>query len=303
MTAGQRVPGPKGYIDDRQQRTPMLFDPFQSQPADERTRQLAAYLAFLERRDGLADRAARTLTTRDRFFEALDAQPLRSKLVVDAEAFREALHGPIGTADRRLLWLLVAAKANRGERYGVERMLARRRSPRRPQDAFVPLEEVYHTRILLDACALFGLEVALAPPPPVTRRLIALMEEIPDALRLPVVLCGEVIGAALFQLLLDEVVLFDEDPPVAERLRLLVRAILVDELGHVAYCRARIGRAGLWAARRMLPRVVAGILRDIPEIAALAGGRDVFLDRVAAFDVARDAHVRATAFVPGALDA
>lgn len=278
----------------------MLFDPFRPLAPPERDRQLDAYLAFLERRDGDADREARTLAARDRFFADLQAHPVVSSIPIDRLAFEAGLRGEPVPEDRRLWWLLVAAKANRGERYGVELSLERGGGPEHPHDDFIPLEEVYHTRILLDACALFGLDVEMVPPPATTRRLIALMERTPPWLRLPVILCGEVTGSALFQLLLDEVVLFDADPPTAERLRTLLRAILVDELGHVAYCRARLGRAGLWAARRMLPQVAAGILRDIPELVLLAGSRRAFLDRVAAFDVARDESVRAAAFLPDA---
>jgi hypothetical protein len=249
-----------------------IFDPFRPLPTAERSRQLDAYLAFLRERDGEPDMQARTLSERERFFDALDQAPHRSSIEIDANAFADGLAGAAVT-DRRLVWLLAAAKANRGERYGVDLVLDKGDPPTLPHDVFVPLEEVYHTRILLDACAIFGLEFTFEPPPARTRRLIALMERSPEWMRLPVILCGEVTGAALFQLLLDELDLFKDDPEAVARLRMLLESILVDELGHVAYCRARIGRTGLRAARALLPTVASGIVTDIPEVAQLGRAR------------------------------
>ena len=99
--------------------TASLFDPFRALPAAERNRQLDAYLAFLRERDGEPDMQARTLSERERFFDALNQAPHRSSIEVDAEAFADGLAGSAVT-DPRLVWLLVAAKANRGERYGVD---------------------------------------------------------------------------------------------------------------------------------------------------------------------------------------
>ena len=277
--------------------TASLFDPFRALPTAERNRQLDAYLAFLRERDGEPDMQARTLSERERFFDALDQAPYRSSIEIDAKAFADGLAGSAVT-DPRLVWLLVAAKANRGERYGVDLALDKGDPPSLPHDVFVPLEEVYHTRILLDACAIFGLELSFEPPPVRTRRLIAVMERSPEWMRLPVFLCGELTGSALFQLLLDELDVFKDDPEAVERLRMLLEAILVDELGHVAYCRARIGRTGLMAARGLLPTVASGIMTDIPEVAQLAGGADRFIERVKRFEAARDERVQATAFRP-----
>ena len=91
---------------------------------------------------------------------------------------------------------------------------------------------------------------------------------------------GEVVGAIFFRILLERCDVFADEPEVAERLRLLIGEILMDETGHVAFCRASAAPWLLRPARTFVPRVAAAVLRDVPELALLAGGRDEVLRRV-----------------------
>jgi hypothetical protein len=182
--------------------------------------------------------------------------------------------------------LLAAAKCNRGERFGVELALERGRLGNGELDEtrqYIELEELIHTRLLEDACALFGLDVPLRPPPPLQQVVIRAMVVLPDAASLPLVLCGEVVGTVGFQLLQEALSLFAGEPEVAARLKALVGEILLDEMGHVVFNRAMLGRAQLTAARALLPVVVHASVRDVPELAQLAGGTDRFLARVQRF--------------------
>ena len=79
------------------------------------------YRDFLVRRDGDADLLHRRLASREEFFAALEAEPIRSKHVVDRESFARNLRRrrPEPTVDRRMLFLLATAKLNQAERFGV----------------------------------------------------------------------------------------------------------------------------------------------------------------------------------------
>jgi hypothetical protein len=266
------------------------FNPFEPLQEEARQEHFAEYLTFLRRRDGVPDMEARTLSARDAFFREIEASPVRWHGDFDTETFYRNLEQKTEAGlDARMVWLLGAAKANRGERYGVDLELG---DPKRVQAAkdnaigeFVLLEEIYHTRILLDACKVFGLEFEMAPPTVSTRAFIHLFSAMPESAHDLLVFVGEVVGTVCFQVLFDNVDLFAAEPKVMQRLRLLVQEILVDELGHVAYCRARLGPKMLRLAHSLLPLVARTLMGDGPEYVQLAGGREAFLRRVMAFDV------------------
>jgi hypothetical protein len=94
------------------------------------------------------------------------------------------------------------------------------------------------------------------------------------------VLCGEVCGTIVFQLLRDRTHIFSQQPEVEERLRLLLDTICVDETLHVAYLRARLGPVAIRAARLFLPLVAAGILREVPHFLELGCTRAEVLSRL-----------------------
>ncbi len=259
-------------------------------PRRERERKLALYLEFLRRRDGVPDRAARRLSKREPFFEDLARDPVLWQADLDRAAFEHYLRArPPADLDPRLLWLLAAAKANRGERWAIERELARREARGEPADAwseYIGIEETYHSRILADACRSVGFDPPALEPPRGQRAFIRALLPLPRRLRMPLTLAGEIFGCAAFALLLERTRVFGERPDVAERLRRLVGEILIDEAGHVLYCRSRLGAPGLATARLALPLIGRVLLRDLPEFAHLAGGEGAFLARLSSFDLA-----------------
>ena len=153
---------------------------------------------------------------------------------------------------------------------------------------YIDLEEFYHTRILRDCCRCFDLEFDLHPPASFTRYFASLVVRSPWKMRVMTALCGELFGCVAFQVLWERADLFRDEPEVMERLRLLTREILIDEMGHTAFGNAMLGRAGITAARALAPLVAAHFLRDLPEFYLLAGGRRAFVARVNAFDLGRN---------------
>lgn len=261
----------------------LLLDPFQAPTPEERTRLRSALARHFPSRDGEPDRARGVLPRREAFFAALEpvvAAP------VDPEAQTRFSDRPAPPGlDPRLLWTIAVDKANRGEAYGVDYELAR--LARRgfagvdPHFLHVALEERYHTRLLEEACAACGGTFSIQPPPPTMRALIRTMSWLPERIRFLLILCGETVGAHLFGLLVERSAAFADEPAVAERLELLLGEIWRDELVHVAYCRSRLHPWLLPLGRLLRPWVARSLLGQVPEFAALGGGRRATLARVA----------------------
>lgn len=263
------------------------FDPFRALDAEERAQDLAAHRAMMDERDGQMDLRLRTLATRETFFAKLDDAPVRWRDDFPIDAFRrQCLDRRATSGDPRVDWLVAAARANEGESYGVEleldRFEARHYEGADPHLVQVALEDRDHTRILARVCSVFDIELALRRPGLATRAVTRAMNHLPTRFRIALILAGEVVGAVFFRVLLERCEVFRADPACEERLRELIHEIVVDETGHVAFCRARVDESLLPVARFLAPRVAAGLLRDIPEFARLGGGRNAVLDRVRA---------------------
>jgi hypothetical protein len=287
-----------------------MADVFSPMDADQRARFLEAYRSFLHARDGKADFAGRRLDTREQVFGALEREPVRwqGRPPVDQAVFdrNHARRRPQAGLDQATLWALATAKANRGERYGVDYAFEHGRRATGARGAAaelherVMLEELYHTRILQGALASLGLSMEVGQPGLSTRALVRTMVRLPEAISSVVVLCGEIVGVAVFSLLLEKASqLFAVQPPVLVRLEALFGQILVDEVGHVHFVRSRVGPAGLALARRLLPLVASGVLDDLPELEQLFGRARV-LSTIRAAQVDAAAAAYADRFVPPA---
>jgi hypothetical protein len=272
------------------------FNPRRALPRTERKRRLDAYLAFLKKRDGDPNIPARQLSKREEFFHALEETPVFSKATLDRAAFERNLSVTLTEQDldKRIVWLLAAAKSNRVEHYGVELDL-RLKGASFADDAhgqhmkYIDLEEFYHTRILRDCCKVFGIEYDMMAPDSFTRFYATLVVRSPPRARLITALIGELFGCVGFQVLWEAADAFSSEPAVFERLRLLVREILIDELGHVAYGHAMLGPLGIAIARAGVPIATRYLLKDLPEFCILAGGKKKFVERVKAFDLGSNA--------------
>jgi hypothetical protein len=236
---------------------------------------VARYREFLRARDGEADFTRHTLSRREALFARLAAMPVRAAAVVDGDAYRRNLRRrrPEAGLDARTLWLLATAKANQAERFGVGLGELYGRVPEDdPVRVHVSLQETYHTRILADVVAMFGLTVPVMPPALFARVIIRLIVSVPEARHLPLTGCAEMAGCVLFRLLRDRgVALFADEPAVAERIRLLYDEILADEIGHVGLI-AALASPGQRRLMRVLYRVLGPRMAGaLPELVALEG--------------------------------
>lgn len=277
---------------------------FETMTPAEQERFRAAYLAYLRGRDGIPDMRTQRFDVRERFFAELDANPSCwvGPMPVDQAVFdrNHDRRMPEPNLDEATLWALATAKTNRAERYGVEYAL----SFNSPQldaatdpHAYIQIEEFYHTRILRDALATIGLRMEMGKPALTTRAMVRAMVWLPDQYANVIVLCGEIIGVAIFGLLLEKArELFAGQPKALERIETLFAQIMVDEVGHVHFVRSGLGALQLACARQLLPVVAWGLLADSPEFTLLFG-RDTIMRRIMAADVDGAAATYADRFV------
>ena len=250
------------------------FDPFRVLPAEERRRHLDAYRSYLEARNGEIDLPRRSLSRRELYFRQIERRPVAWRGAVDRDGFQRWLAGAGRPAlDPRMLFLVVVGKVNESERYGIdlelERFEKRQEHLADLSQLYVFLEEGYHSRILVELCRTCGVELELRKPPWSTRWLISLIRYLPERVRWIPVLCGEVVGCAVFRLLMDHCHLFAEQPEVEERVRALLGEIWLDEALHVAFVRARLGPLAIRLSRLMLPLVARSLTQHVPALAAL----------------------------------
>ncbi len=280
-----------------------MSDVFSPMSPAARVAQLDAYLDHLHARNGAPDLATGQLPARERLLAPLLAGAPAWGGEVPVEALDrlmqpDARPGPNEPA--AALWMAIAAQVNVGEEYGVRAILARQTTPG-PVDAttFIELEELYHTRMLLDAVRLFGVKVDLPPPRPSLRFFLHVVAVLPRPVANVLLLAAECNGIALFLGLREKAAsLFGVDNEVGRRIQALLGEILIDELGHVAFLRARLGPVRLFVSSVLSRLIARGLFEAIP-----ANGKlfdlDVLVRDVHALSWDRiPADIRARAFNP-----
>ncbi|HMG24471.1 MAG TPA: hypothetical protein VK607_24210 [Kofleriaceae bacterium] len=228
----------------------------------------------MQARDGLVDPTQRTLSKREagmrRFLVAGDRWMDRELFARQYERF-----DPRRPTSRETLLLLALVKVNAAEAYGVHHTIdgALERARRSDDDTELVLlvEESYHTKILLSAARLYGIEVpAPARPHVALRALVSSIATLPDFLARPLTLAGEMMGVLVFLELLDAArIILKGAPSVRDAVEERLMEILIDEIGHVSFQRLSMGRAGLALTRALLPIVARGLASSIPEVRAL----------------------------------
>jgi hypothetical protein len=131
----------------------------------------------------------------------------------------------------------------------------------------VLLEEGYHTRLLLSAARLFGVDVRdPASPAPITRGLAAGIANFPEWLSRPVTLAAEAVGIVTFLRAIAACrrVLADR-PALRDACEERVMEVLVDEIGHLSFNRLAANGATFAAARAALPAIVLATRGALPE--------------------------------------
>ncbi|WP_204802990.1 hypothetical protein [Mycobacterium riyadhense] len=248
---------------------------------------IEGYRDFLARRDGDADLLHRRLTSREQFFAALDADPVRSTHPVDRRVFMRNLRRrrPEPDIDRKLLFLLTTAKLNQAERFGVDLGDTYGRiggDDQPPERVYIALEEHYHTRLLAYVLDMFGLPFQVVVPPFVMRQFVKMAVFLPERLGFAFVGAAEMAGCIMFyELRRVGVELFADEPDVAARIERLYTEILADEIGHVGYCAANCTKPERALMRWLYPRFGRLFARQTAEIGLLADRNelDARLDR------------------------
>jgi hypothetical protein len=233
------------------------------------------YRDFLANRDGEADLLNRRLANREKFFDDLEAHPVRSDQPVDRDVFLRNLRRrrPEPGLDDKMLFLLATAKLNQAERFGVGLGETYGRNSDEnlpPENIYLELEEHYHTRLLAYALDVFGLTFQVVPPPFVMRQFVKTGVFMPARLGFLFVGAAEMAGCIMFdELRRVGATLFADEPAVAERIELLYSEILTDEIGHVGYCASRCTSAERAVMRRIYPWIGRLFARQTVEISLL----------------------------------
>ncbi len=234
------------------------------------------YAEFLAMRDGEPDFDRRTLSRREAFFARLAREPVRSQRRFDRDVYLRNLarRRPERELDAPMLWLLASAKANQAERFGVgmAELYGRITSASDPVRVHVQLQETYHTRILADVVAIFGLRVHARPPGLLSRMLIRWIISVPEHWHLPLTGSAEMVGCVAFRMLRDRgLELFADEPAVAARIRLLYDEIIADEIGHVGFIADQLGRTGRGVMRALYRHLGRHLAGQMPELVRLVG--------------------------------
>jgi hypothetical protein len=267
-------------------------DVFSALTKEQKARFESNYAEHLRLKDGDADVKNQKFSVREKFYQDLVANPVTmSNTGIDEKAFyrNEAKRNPEKGLNQATLWALIMAKANRSEREGVERRLARvdfsKRSPRDPL-SFIEIEESYHTRVLKDALKIVGLDMKELPPQKLTSYLVRFMARLPMSISNILIMSSEVAGVALFRVLRDHARVMFKDQPEEARARVdaLMQQILVDEVGHVHFVRSQLGPVRLWIAKKMLPFLARYFMIDLPEAGLLFGKKEL-LKKIVAADI------------------
>ena len=250
---------------------------------------LVRYREFLIARDGEADLLRHRLSKREAFFDNLARAPVRSYAPIDHVTYLRNLarRRPEPSLEPRMLWIVATAKANQAERFavGLAELLGRVNADDLAR-VHITLQETYHTRILADVVAMFGLPVRAQPPRAFVRLMIHLMVSGPERWTLPLVGASEMVGCVLFRDLREKgIELFADEPAVAERIRLLFNEILGDEIGHVGFIAARLDEHGRSMMRRLYAGLSSTLASQCDEMVALFG-RAEMARRFSAFHLA-----------------
>jgi hypothetical protein len=249
-----------------------MHEVFSPIPVEARHDGREAYRQFLAARDGTLDIERRTLSQREARMRRYAERGGRAidRALFDAQYARYDASRP--TSPETLL-LLSLVKVNAAESFGVgqtlEAALAHAEKTGDDIELIVLIEEIYHTKILLSAANLYGIEVdAPYTPSAGVRALVGSIAKAPASIARPLTLAGEIMGVATFLGLLETAgrVL---DGEVRDAFEERICEVLIDEIGHVALLRLSMGSFGLVQTRALLPFVALGVGNALPELATL----------------------------------
>ncbi len=241
----------------------------------ERVRQAAAYLQWSKQRNGEVGLENHTLAAREVYFSEHAANPVKWDGQVCLDEYSRVLNA-ISVADIRhcshiAIFAGLLASVNMAEAYAIEIALAiRRRTDLKDPMTTIEIEEIYHTRILVDALSVLGLNAEMRKPRGFMRLFLLLAAILPHSISSMLGLVGE-IGAVLMFVALREKTsqLLGTETTAGRRILDLIEQILIDEVGHLVYVRTQLGRIRMWVVRNLLPLVAPIMFNQHPAGPAL----------------------------------
>lgn len=253
-----------------------MRDLFATTPKDLRQAKLQEYEHHLVERNGDMNLQHRTLAKRELEMVKFETVPPTTR-PLDATEFRRQFvkFDRKRAVSTEMLLLLSLVKVNAAEAWGVTRSFqkAMDRALRAgdKSELLILCEETYHTRILLSAANLYGLEVnAPYVPPSGLRVLIGGITSAPKAIARPLTLAGEIIGTLAFTKLLSLVpTIVKDSPEVRDALEERLVEICADEHGHVSYNRMLSNSFELAQTRMLLPITARVLATTLPELGAI----------------------------------
>lgn len=255
---------------------------FSAMSPAERREFVARYLRFLQERNGTPDCVKGQLSRREEFLRELAADPIRRSgpAVVEQRVYDEnAVEREVAVEglDPWSLWAVCLSKCSRAEEYAVRYLDETGRSRTGTGDdpyTFIDLEERYHGRLLESLLQVVGITPRWRRPRFMTRLALHALLSVPKAVANITILCGEVIGVATFRVLLEAARTLCADQPQARaRMELLMKQILIDEIGHVLFLRSQLGPIRLALSRILLSIIARVLLAGYPEMQRLFGRR------------------------------
>jgi len=254
---------------------------FTSATRRERDTNFEAYLAYCVRHDGELLQSQRDLAKKRDLLAGFQAHRVRSRrpLAEPARFYRNCvtLHDDPRRLDRKTLLLTFLYKFARHEYVGISTAWDRT-SPITESSSLLErigvyhlCEEFSHIRLFEEIFRTFHLaHVEWAPLGPWMSRMYRVFPMFPEAMLAPPAFVSELMGLTVYQHIdnaLDDILV--DEPEACERVRVLLREVMTDEVAHVGQRRNFLGPLGLRTARLMVEPMYRAFFRDIPETIAL----------------------------------
>jgi hypothetical protein len=266
---------------------------FAPSTAAQRAENFVTYFAFSRARSGELLEAEQDLSAKRARLAAFQDAPVRArKPLSDAQAFYRnyvILKDKPESLDRKTLLLSCIYKFARHEWVGIvgawsaTPSLARARNLTDKISRYHLAEEFCHIRLFQEMFRTMHLDhVAWEPLGPTMQRIYQVFPYLPGFLMDPPAFVTELMGIVFYRhldRLLDEIL--DDEPEARDRLRLLLREIMIDELAHVGQRRNFTGPVGTYVARRMVGPLFRAFFREIPESELLFNVDEMIRDALA----------------------
>lgn len=212
---------------------------------------------------------------------AFQADRVRSRRpLVDPTGFYRncmIMHDDPRTLDRKTVLLTFLYKFARHEYVGISSAWDRTRPMSESTSMIARIglyhlcEEFSHMRLFEEIFRTFHLDqVEWAPLGTWMNRMYRLFPMFPESMLAPPAFVSELMGLTVYAHIdgiLDEIL--DDEPEARDRVRVLLREVMTDELAHVGQRRNFLGPLGLRAARLMLAPMYRAFFRHIRETTVL----------------------------------